>query len=176
MISAPLVSSKSILATSKARKQANGSTRYTAIVRVRCGTTVKRRESRTFTHRTAALSWARHREVALEDPAELVRMRVSTPTLAEMIRWYSDTFAGRAVRRAPIHAMWKAESRRCRSSRRGESALQAAVVRPPCASIPSRRSTGTVRRILNLSAGAPCVLHLTDRDGSIRTSVLSRWT
>jgi integrase len=92
MVSGPLVSSKIIMATIKARKQANGSTRYTAIVRIRCGTTVTHRESRTFTHRTAALSWARHREVALEDPAELVRLRVSTPTLAELIRWYIDTF------------------------------------------------------------------------------------
>lgn len=73
--------------TIKARKQANGSTRYTAIVRIRRGTTVMHRESRTFTHRTAALSWAKHREVALENPGELALMRVSTPTLAELIRW-----------------------------------------------------------------------------------------
>ena len=51
-----------------------------------------RQECRTFTHRTAALSWAKHREIALEDPAELVRLRLSTPTLAELIRWYIDTF------------------------------------------------------------------------------------
>ncbi len=30
--------------------------------------------------------------MALEDPAELTRLRVSTPTLAELIRWYIDTF------------------------------------------------------------------------------------
>jgi integrase len=78
--------------TIKARKQANGSTRYTAVVRLRRGTTVLHQESRTFTHRTAALSWAKHREVALEDPAELTRLRVSTPTLADLIRWYIDTF------------------------------------------------------------------------------------
>lgn len=78
--------------TIKIRKQANGSTRYTAVVRIRRGTTVLHQESRTFTHRTAALSWAKHREVALEDPAELTRQRQSTPTLAELIRWYIDTF------------------------------------------------------------------------------------
>jgi integrase len=78
--------------TIKARKQANGSTRYTAIVRIRRGTTVLHQESRTFTHRTAALSWAKHREVALESPAELTRQRHGTPTLAELIRWYIDTF------------------------------------------------------------------------------------
>jgi len=66
------------MVTIKARKQANGSTRYTAVVRIRRGMTVLHQESRTFTHRTAALSWAKHREVALEDPTELTRQRLST--------------------------------------------------------------------------------------------------
>jgi hypothetical protein len=30
--------------------------------------------------------------VALEDPAELTRQKQSTSTLAELIRWYIDTF------------------------------------------------------------------------------------
>jgi hypothetical protein len=92
MVCPLLVPSKIIMPTIKVRKQANGSTRYTAVVRIRRGTTVLHQESRTFTHRTAALSWAKHREVALEDPAELTRQRLSTPTLAELIRWYIDTF------------------------------------------------------------------------------------
>lgn len=92
MVSRPLVSSKIPMATIKVRKRANGSIRYTAIVRIRQGTTVVHRESRTFTHRSAAQSWARHREVALENPVELTRQKQSTPTLAELIRWYIDTF------------------------------------------------------------------------------------
>ena len=92
MVSRPLVSSKFTMATIKVRRRANGATRYTAIVRIRRGTTVVHRESRTFTHRSAALSWARHREVALEDPAEMTRQKQSTPTLAELIRWYIVTF------------------------------------------------------------------------------------
>ena len=93
MVSRPLVpSKKATMPTIKARKQANGSTRYTAVVRLRRGTTVLHQVSRTFTHRTAALSWAKHREVALEDPAELTRKQLSTPTLAELIRWYIETF------------------------------------------------------------------------------------
>jgi hypothetical protein len=78
--------------TIKARKQANGSTRYTAVVRIHRGTTVLHQESRTFTHRSAALNWVKHREVALKNPAELARQKQSTPTLAELIRWYIDTF------------------------------------------------------------------------------------
>jgi integrase len=80
------------MATIKARKQSNGSTRYTAVVRIRRGTTVLHQESQTFTHRAAALSWAKHREVALEEPAALTRQRHGTPTLAELIRWYINTF------------------------------------------------------------------------------------
>jgi integrase len=78
--------------TIKARKQANGSTRYTAVVRLRRGTTVLHQECRTFTHRSAAMSWARHREVALEDPHALPEIQRGSATLAELIRWYIDTF------------------------------------------------------------------------------------
>ena len=80
------------MATIKARRQANGSIRYTAIVRKRVGKTIIHREAKTFTHRSAALSWARHREVELENPAALTRKPYGTVTLAELIRWYIDTF------------------------------------------------------------------------------------
>ena len=78
--------------TDKTRKRAHGSTRYTAVVRMRRGTTVLHQESRTFAHRAAAVSWAKHREVALEDPAAPVRTQHGAPTLAELIGWYIDTF------------------------------------------------------------------------------------
>lgn len=78
--------------TIKARKQANGVTRYTAIVRMRRGAAIIHRESKTFAHRTAALSWARHREVAPEDPATLVREQQGAPTLAGLIRGYIEAF------------------------------------------------------------------------------------
>jgi len=47
--------------TIKIRKQANGATRYTAIVRLRRKGAILHRESRTFAHRSAALSCAKHR-------------------------------------------------------------------------------------------------------------------
>jgi hypothetical protein len=46
--------------TIKARKQTNGQTRYAAIVRIRRGGAILHRESRTFTHRSAAIRHARH--------------------------------------------------------------------------------------------------------------------
>jgi len=76
----------------KVRKRSDGSTRYTAIVRLRRGKTIVHQEARTFAHRVAAVTWAKHREVVLEDPSALTRVRHGAPTLAELIRWYIDTF------------------------------------------------------------------------------------
>jgi hypothetical protein len=56
------------------------------------------REAKTFAHRSAALTWARHREVQLENDAELAKAIPSSQqgeaeiTLAALIRWYIDTF------------------------------------------------------------------------------------
>jgi hypothetical protein len=50
------------MATIKARRQANGSLRYTAIVRRRVGKTIVHREAKTLMHRSAAVSGARHRK------------------------------------------------------------------------------------------------------------------
>jgi integrase len=80
------------MATIRARKQADGTTRYTAIVRLRKGKGVLHQETRTFAHRSAALTWAKHREVALEDPAALVQVKHGATTVAELIRWYIEAF------------------------------------------------------------------------------------
>ena len=76
----------------RVRKQSDGTTRYTAVIRLRVGKAIAHQEAKTFAHRTAALSWARHREVALEDPATLVREQQGACTLAGLIRWYIETF------------------------------------------------------------------------------------
>jgi integrase len=78
--------------TIKARKQADGITRYTAIVRIRRSGNVIHREAKTFAHRTAAASWAKHREVTLENPSALAQAHHGAPSLAHLIRWYIDTF------------------------------------------------------------------------------------
>jgi integrase len=76
----------------KVRKQSDGSTRYTAIIRLRSGKAIVHQEANTFAHRSAAVTWARHREVELENPSALARVQHGAPTLAELIRWYIDTF------------------------------------------------------------------------------------
>jgi integrase len=80
------------MATIKARIQANGATRYTAIVRLRRGKTLIHRESKTFTFRAAALSWAKCREVELEKPGALEQAQQGEFSLAGLIRWYIDSF------------------------------------------------------------------------------------
>jgi len=76
----------------KVRKQSDGSTRYTAIVRLRSGKAIVHQEARTFAHRSAAVSWAKHREVGLENQALPGRKQHEPVTLAALIRWYIETF------------------------------------------------------------------------------------
>jgi hypothetical protein len=71
----------------------------TAEGRLRKGKAVVYREIRTFTLRTAAKSWAKCREVALENPDELARAQedlghaeAEDYGLRKLIRWYIDTF------------------------------------------------------------------------------------
>jgi integrase len=80
------------MATIRARKQADGTTRYTAIVRIRKRKTLVHQECKTFAHRASAVTWAKHREVELEKPATLRREQQASLTLAQLIRWYIDTF------------------------------------------------------------------------------------
>lgn len=80
------------MATIKARKQANGMTRYTAILRIRRGKTVLHQEAKTFTFRAAAVSWAKYREVELEKPEALAHAQQEEFSLAALIRWYVQSF------------------------------------------------------------------------------------
>jgi hypothetical protein len=75
-----------------ARKKADGSTRYTAVVRIRSGHRLVHREAKTFTLRSHAEKWAKHREVALEDPSSTLRQNNRPRILSDLIRWYIDTF------------------------------------------------------------------------------------
>ena len=76
----------------KSRKQSDGTTRYTAVIRLRKDKVIVHQEAKTFTHRSAAGSWAKHREIELENPAALLEPQDGNPTLAKLIRWYIDTF------------------------------------------------------------------------------------
>lgn len=83
---------KTTMPTIKARKQADGTHRYTAVVRIRRQGRVLHQEAKTFAHRSAALRWGKHREIALEDPAAFVRAQQGARTLAELVGWYIEKF------------------------------------------------------------------------------------
>ena len=50
------------------------------------------RESKTFELRSAAEKWARAREVDLENPTALIKAAHGAPTLANLIKWYFESF------------------------------------------------------------------------------------
>ncbi len=87
------------MATIKPRKKAE---RRDPVHRDRSASARARRSStanrKTFAHRTAAASWAKHREVALENPEELRRAQeqkqasLETYQLKTLIKWYIDSF------------------------------------------------------------------------------------
>jgi len=80
------------MATIRARRRSDGTVRYCAVVRIRKGKTITHQEYKTFTHRSAALSWAKHREVEIDNEAIPGRKGHEIITLAELIRWYIETF------------------------------------------------------------------------------------
>ena len=86
------------MATIRARRQANGTLRYTAMVRLRKGKTLIHQEAKTFSHRGAAASWAKFREVELQKPGALDQAQQGETSLAALIRWYIDSFFEIAVR------------------------------------------------------------------------------
>ncbi|GMU68412.1 MAG: hypothetical protein AMXMBFR37_07450 [Steroidobacteraceae bacterium] len=80
------------MATIRARRQTDGTLRYTAIVRIRRTGKVVHQEAKTFSQRGPANTWAKHREVELENPTNLALAKHGAPSLGSLIRWYIDTF------------------------------------------------------------------------------------
>jgi integrase len=62
------------------------------VIRIKIKGLIVYRESRMFWRHRAALSWARRREVELEDPSKLATALAERRLLAELIRWYIDQF------------------------------------------------------------------------------------
>lgn len=78
------------MATITARKRANGTTAYRALVRIkRCGNVVFK-ETRTFDRKVAAQSWAKRLELELEKPGAIDARQLSQVKLGELITRYID--------------------------------------------------------------------------------------
>ena len=80
------------MATIRKRAHHDGTVACQAVIRIKRQGRIIFRESKMFWRHRAALSWARRREVALEDPSTLARAQAENKPLAELIRWYIDQF------------------------------------------------------------------------------------
>lgn len=112
--------------TIKARKQANGITRYTAIVRIGRGAAILHRESRTFAHRSAAVSWVKHHEVVLEDPSARTRVQHGAVSLSPAA---ASSCSTRRFRSADSESPWRAAAAAKRSLRSALTQLERCVLR-----------------------------------------------
>lgn len=75
-----------------ARARKDGTTGYTARLRLREGKVIVHEETKTFSSKAAAKDWARRREVELESPGALAIAHQGETSLASVIRWYIDSF------------------------------------------------------------------------------------
>jgi integrase len=80
------------MATIRMREHLDGSFTYQAVIRIKEQGKVVYRESKTFARHQSALTWAKQREVELQDPAVLAQAQAGKKTLASLIRWYIDAF------------------------------------------------------------------------------------
>jgi len=78
--------------TIKARKQADGSHRYTAIARIRRQGKVLHQEAKTFAHAALPSGGASTAKWPWKTPSALVRAQQPSTKLSKLIRWYIDTF------------------------------------------------------------------------------------
>ena len=74
------------------RKRADGTTGYTANIRIKRGGVIVHREAQTFDREQAAISWAKKRETELAEPGALdkARGKFNDPTLAAVIGQYNE--------------------------------------------------------------------------------------
>jgi len=78
------------MGTISARKRLNGTTGYTAQIRLKRDGKVVHSESNTFDRRPAAVAWLKKRETELAVPGAIERAKISNVTLADVIDTYTS--------------------------------------------------------------------------------------
>lgn len=73
------------------RKRADGSTGYTAQIRLKRKGSVIHSEAQTFEKRAVAVAWLKRRETELAVPGALDKVKVDDPTLGDIIQRYVDS-------------------------------------------------------------------------------------
>jgi integrase len=80
------------MGTIMSRRRKDGTTGYTAVIRIKKGGKVIRTETQTFDRRQAATAWLKKRETELSQPGALQRSQGDDPTLAQVIdRYIAET-------------------------------------------------------------------------------------
>src|SRR3546814_8532015 len=87
------------MATIRARVNADGSTSYQAIIRLKRKGHIIYHETKTFSRERLAQDWARRREVELEAPGAIAKAQAGTDSLGDLIDWYVDAFERSEERR-----------------------------------------------------------------------------
>ena len=73
------------------RKRSDGTTGYTAQIRIKRKGALVHSESQTFDRKGAAVAWLKKREAELAEPGALEKRKVDDPTLGEVIQRYVDS-------------------------------------------------------------------------------------
>ena len=82
------------MATIRKREHHDGTFARQVVIRIKRKGRIVHHESETFWRCRSALSWAKRRELELEDPSTLAIAQARKLPLAELIRWYIDQFHG----------------------------------------------------------------------------------
>lgn len=80
------------MATISARNRKDGSTGYTATIRIKRGGAIIHQESKTFDKKRLAQQWAKNRESLLHDPNEMKKALHHGVTVGEVLKCYQDEF------------------------------------------------------------------------------------
>ena len=80
------------MATITVRTRADGSKSYRAAIRIKRKGQIVYRESRTFDRKALAKDWAARRELELQEPGALERVRHRGVTIGDLIKRYQDEF------------------------------------------------------------------------------------
>lgn len=81
------------MATIKARARADGSTGYTAIIRIKRHGQIIHQEAKTFSRRALAVDWGKRRELELEGPGAVERAKMGETSVGALIKRYVEEFA-----------------------------------------------------------------------------------
>lgn len=80
------------MATIRKRENADGTTAFQAIIRLKRSGKIIHQERKTFSREALAKDWAKRREVELERPGGLAKAKAGDTTIGALLKWYVEEF------------------------------------------------------------------------------------